>query len=68
MTSNPTLWQYMFSPDVVDNRGGDQRRIKLHPSSDPNGNIIEVSVTQPNTATDKRYFRLTEVEPTWKDV
>lgn len=70
MASNPQQWQYLFSPDVADNRGpGEQRRIKLHPSNDPNGNVIEVTVTQVSTgAVDKRYFRLIEVAPDWREV
>lgn len=70
MTSNPSQWQYLFSPDVSDNRAaGEQRKIKLHPSPEANENIIEVTVTKVSDGSfDKKYFRLTEVSPTWKDV
>lgn len=70
MTSNPTQWQYLFSPDVSDNRAaGEQRKIKLIPSNEPDGNVIEVTVTKVSDGTfDKKYFRLIEVSPTWKDV
>lgn len=59
----------MFSPDVDDNRApGEKRRITLHPSDVPDENVIEVTVTTVSSGTeDVRYFRLTEVEPTWRN-
>lgn len=70
MASNPTLWQYLFNPDVVDARTATESRvIKLHPSNDADGNVIEITVTNVNNGnTDKRYFRLIEVKPDWKAV
>lgn len=70
MTSNPAQWQYLFTPTVADNRSATETRtIKLHPSDQPDGNVIEVTVTNVNTSDfDKKYFRLIEVRPDWKAV
>ncbi len=70
MTSNPQQWQYVFSPPMGDMRSTvEERVLKLHPSDDPSGNVIEITVTNTQTgAVDKRFFRLTEVRPDWENV